>query len=493
MSGATLGRSATVSPLGDLLRLLTLPVLGFVFFGVGIAVGIPSNRIPLLGMAVATGMLVLSPIVLDSVRPPGRRHLLLSIFSLAYLFHFVVPVFVEYLGSSGYAPETFAHLRGLTPEDIAWGELTIFVGHAALLVGYVLPLGRAAARALPGMQREWSHDATLAVALFMIPLGWAVFLASQFGLIPKRAGSGVLGTLASATNYGLALLAICYLRHRSRPALVLLGLFVPPTMAFSFFTGSKELFLSPLAMVATAHITVTRRLRIWWVLGFVVAITLLYPVSEVYRDYLRGRRLSAVQVISSPHYIAGLLQRFVGTSKLGDYMAEGLLATSARFDTVAITSVIARDAGHRVPFQNGWSLGYIAISYVPRLLWPGKPETTIGRWVTTHFGSGPMIESNTGAGWVGEFYFNFGWAGVVIGMALLGAWFRWLQESFLSVNATIPSLFAGVVALFAIAHQVDGGVIGPINGVVFNLVPIVLVHLCMCAFSRPPPPLPPAV
>jgi hypothetical protein len=493
VSGATLGRPAAISPLGDLLRLLALPVFGFVIFGAGIAAGIPSNRIPMLGVACATGMLVLSPIVLDSVRPPARRHLLLSIFSLSYLLHFVVPVFVSYLGTSGYAPPSLVHLRGIGPEDITWGEFAAFVAYAALLLGYVLPIGRAAARALPRMQREWSHEATLAVALILIPVGWAVYLASQFGLIPERAGSGVLGTIASATTWGIGLLAICQLRYRSKGALALLAVFIPPTMAFNFFTGSKQLFLTPLAMVVTAHVIVTRRLRLWWIVGFVVAMTLLYPVSEIYRGYAYGRRLSAVQVISNPDYILGLMQRFVSTAKFGDYMLEGLVATGSRLDALGITSIIVRDAGTRVPYQYGWSLGYIFISYVPRILWPGKPWTTIGGWVTDHFGSGPMIQSATGPSWIGEFYFNFGWAGVVIGMALLGAWFRWLQEAFLGVDATIPALLAGLLALFALPTGIQGGVIGAINVVPFYIVPVALVHLCVRALSRPPPPLPPAV
>jgi hypothetical protein len=72
-------------------------------------------------------------------------------------------------------------------------------------------------------------------------------------------------------------------------------------------------------------------------------------------------------------------------------------------------------------------------------------------------------------------------------------WFRLLQESFLNANATIPGYLAGVVALFAIAPFVMGGVIGPINGVIYNVTPIMLTHLVVRAFTRPVPPLPPAV
>lgn len=490
MSGAALGRPAAASPVGDLLRLLSLPLIGFVAFGIGIAVGIPSNRIGLLGAAIATGMLVLSPIVLDSVRSPARRHLLLSLFSLSYLAHFVLPAFVSYLGRSGYGPETFAELRGITPEDIARGEVAVFVAFAALLVGYSLPIGRAAAGVFPKMEREWSHETALAVALLMIPLGWTVVLAGQIGILPKRAGSGVLGTVASATFFGIALLTICQLRYRSRSALALLVVLIPPSMAFNFFTSSKQLFLMPLAMVATAHIMVTRRLRIRWVAGFVVVMMLLYPVIQTYRDYLFGNRLSAIEVITSPQRAIDLMQRFVRTSEMGDYLRAGLEATSNRFDALSITSVIVRDAGDVVPFQGGWSLGYIAISYIPRLLWAGKPDTTIGQWVTDKFGSGPWIISNTGPSWVGELYFNFGWAGIAIGMLLLGVWFRLLHESFLRPDATIPALLAGVVALFSIGPTLQGQLLGPINGVVFNVTPIVVAHLVVRALTKPAPRLP---
>jgi hypothetical protein len=154
-------------------------------------------------------------------------------------------------------------------------------------------------------------------------------------------------------------------------------------------------------------------------------------------------------------------------------------------------SVIVRDAGTRVPFQGGWSLAYIPAAYVPRLLWPGKPKFTTGGWVTANFGYGPHIESSTGATWMGELYFNFGWTGILVGMTLLGVWFRFLQESFLRIDATIPAMLAGVVAVLTLATGVEGTMLGATNTVIFNVAPIMLMHLVVRTITPPPARLPP--
>src|SRR5262249_54705167 len=172
-----------------------------------------------------------------------------------------------------------------------------------------------------------------------------------------------------------------------------------------------------------------RRLRVWWVAGFLLVMALFYPVAQVYRDYMFGNRLSAVQVIANPERALGLMARFTSSANPTEYLQGGIETTAHRLDGMQMLSAILRDAGTRVPFQGGWSLAYIPAAYVPRLLWPGKPKFTTGQWVTDHFGYGPYIRSSTGATWMGELYYNFGWTGILVGMTLIGVWFRFLQES----------------------------------------------------------------
>jgi hypothetical protein len=175
--------------------------------------------------------------------------------------------------------------------------------------------------------------------------------------------------------------------------------------------------------------------------------------------------------------VIGLLSSFAGGSEISNYFMQGLLSTGARLDMLGITSLIVRDTPSVVPYQGGWSLGYIPISFIPRILWEGKPEFRIGGWVTANYGGGPHIISSTGPGWIGELYFNFGLAGVIIGMLFIGTLFRTLHETLFRADATIPALLACVVVLWTTCPTMEGTLLTPISGGIFRLTPILLTHL----------------
>jgi hypothetical protein len=473
-----------------LLQLFTLPILGFLAFGIGLAIGIRSDCIPLFGLAIATGVTALMVVAIDRTLPRERRNLLLSIWSFAYVCFMVVPVFVFYLSDWGYQPEHSPNPIPLTPRDTTRAMLVAFVSYLMLLGGYALPIGRWLSVVVPRMRREWSAETAIGVALITLPLGWAVVMLNQFGLLPQRAGSGVLGAIAQGASFGIGLIVLAWRRYNSRLAFLLLCIVIPPTMAFNFFTGSKGLFLMPLVLITMVHVIITRRLRVWWILAFLALMSAFYPVSKAYREYMYARGLRAVEVIANPAAAFRLIGSF-GDADPVEYLKSGLQTTAARLDGLGILSVIVRDSGNRVPYQGGWSIAYIPMGYVPRLLWPGKPRFTTGAWVTANFGYGAHIESSTGSTWMGEFYYNFGWLGVIFGMLLLGIWFRFLQESFLGIHATIPAMLAGIVTILTLSSGLGGDLLGATNMVIFNIAPIMLAHLVISYVTPRPTRLPP--
>ena len=495
MSETAIARPALTPPsLGSLASVLAVPALGIAGFGVATAV-LPSDRIALVGLSIATLTLILVVVAIDRSRPRERRNLLLTIFSFSYAVFFVVPVFLYYAGEIGYIHEISPNPSPipLTPADVARGTLAVLLGYVALLLGYTLPLGKVISHIVPRMRREWSAEAAIGVALVTIPMGWSVIFASQFRLIPRELGNGVLGVIASGTSVGIALLAICYQRYRSPAALLLLALVIPPTMFFNFFTSSKMLFVLPIVMVVVVHVIVTRRLRVWWIAGFLVLMALFYPVAQFYRDllYSTGERNFVLHMVTRPAQIFKLLGAFVSSFHLADYFWTGMDATFRRLEGLSILTVIVRDTGSRVPFQGGWSIAQIAIAYIPRVLWPGKPVVGTGGFITEYYGYGPGLETSTGSTWLGEFYMNFGWMGIAIGMTVIGVFFRFLQESFLGTDATIPAMLVGVVALLSLSANIGGDLVVSFNTVGFAIAPVVLAHLFVRTLTPRPARLPP--
>ena len=466
--------------LAMMLLMFALPALVLMGSGAGIAAGVRGGELAILALALLTGAIALIPLILDVGRPYQRRHILLTFTALAFIGNFVVPVFTTYFFYDVVANSEYLvklDLKAIRPVDIVNGQIAVLVSLVLMFAGYAVPVGRLVRSGIWMPRRDWTHQTTLMMAAFMIPLGWMLFLASTFGILPKRVGSGFVGMIANSTYVGLAVLMLSYLRYRSRGALWMLLLLIPPSMAFNFLSGSKTAFFSPPAVVLVAYIVVKRRIAIRWIVAAVAAVILIYPIAEFQRRViLRGNTQGAAYALRKPVEMVSRISRFVGSQEIGDYLMQGIQATSRRSDGLGILSAIVRDCPSHVPYQGGWTIGYIALSFVPRIVWADKPDMTTGLWVTANFGSGPGIASHTAPTWIGELYFNFGWPGIVIGMLLMGVFTRAIHELLFLTNSPTPAQILAIVVLFAFPQSLQAQLLGAVNSVLFGAMPIVLAH-----------------
>jgi hypothetical protein len=474
-------------PLYLMLAITILPVLVLIGVGLGLALGVRGTNIQVLALALIMLGVALIPLMLDFGRLPEQRHLLLFFLMLSWMAFFVFPVFTTYFFADVFLGERelgLLDLEALHPADIARGQTVVLVGLLAMLLGYAIPLGRLVPGGVPRPRRDWSMHSALIVALLTIPLGWMITLSWQFGLLPSRVGSGFVGWLGTSTYFGIALLMLVYLRYRSFAALALLGLLIPPTMAFNYMSGSRGIFFAPLAVTIIAYIVVKRRIQYRWIAVAFVTISIFYPVVEFQRQViLQGNTRGMAWALMRPVEVVTKTTRFVGSQNFGAILQKGTASMMVRFDGLGIASVIVRDCPSRVPFQGGWTIGQIFVSYIPRLVWKNKPLMTSGGWVTEKFAGGPGIMSSTGATWIGEFWFNFGWPGIVLGMLVIGIFFRVLHEMLFRPNAVMPAQMMAVITLFTVPPTLGGALIGPINGVVFGSMPLVLMHLSVRVMS----------
>ncbi len=464
----------------SLMMLVALPLLVVFGIGLGMALGVRGNDTTLVALALLSGSIALVPLILDVGRRYDRRHLLLTFTCLSFVMNFTVSVFTTYFSATSVVQIDdlgVLDLRAIRPADIIYGQIAALAGLGVMLAGYCLPIGNLFRGSFLVPQRDWTYRAALTVAALMIPVGWIIFFASAFGFLPARVGSGFIGTISNSTYVGLALLMLVYLRHGSRAAWWMMVLLIPPSMALNFLGGSKTALLSPPAVVAVAYIVVKRRIAIRWVMVAFAAVIIIYPIAEFQRRViLRDNTKGAAYALRRPVEMISRITKFAGSYQFGDYLRQGVEATSRRSDGLGILSVILRECPGQVPFQGGWTLGYIALSYVPRIVWADKPDMTTGQWVTDHFAGGPDIRSSTAPTWVGELYFNFGWPGIVIGMLLMGVFMRVLHELLFAKNATLPTQILALVVLFAFPQSLQAALIGAVNAVFFAAMPLVLAH-----------------
>lgn len=474
--------SDRVSMLNAVMTILGVAGACLVVLMTALIAQISGDELSMVALAMVMTIVFTVPILIDRARPPAERHMLISLCALGHWAYFAVPVFTQYffldVDSDG-----FTRLRNIAPPVIVQGQIAVIVAVVSMYVGYFYPLSATVGRALPKPIYEWPHNTAIIIAVLTVGIGWTITIGSQLGFIPRSFGSGALGAVATGSYFGVGLLAILHARFRSRPAISLIWLVIPPAMAIAFLTGSKRFMLAPMMLAALGYYVVNRRIDLRWIvvgLGFVLV---LYPISQFWREIvLAGNQLGMGDVLQNPARALSLISSFASTIDPGDYFLRGLQSTTARLDALGIVATIVRDTPGRVDYQGGWTLLHVPISFIPRVIWADKPLLSIGQWITDNYGAGGDIRSNTGSSWIGEFYLNFGYAGVIVGMGVIGAYFRFLHEMFFRVN-TVPAQLSCLVILWATCTTIEMNLIAPFNGVIFTLFLVFFGHLAARMFG----------
>ena len=472
--------------------LVLMPALVMLGLAAGLAAGVRGIDVLELILALVTTAVALIPLVLDQARRPSERHVMLSTFTLVFIGGFVLPVLVIFIPAEGPTEAPSFSWSNLYPIDIVRGQLATLLGLICLLLGYMSPVGKALSRSAPRFRYDWPPGATLAVAMLIIPLGWAIMLAGFAGIDISGVGSGFVSVIGSSYQFGLALLAIAYFRYRSRIALVLLLTVAPLTSFFGLFTGSKSAMLIPGLMIMLTVVLVRRRIALRWVALAILAGSLVFPVARFVReDLLVHNTLSPAAALRNPVGTLSRVGKFLTTSEPGVYFVEGLVSVVARLDCIGAASVLIRDTPRVAPFQYGKTLGLFFVAFIPRIIWPGKPTITIGRYITDVYGSGPEIESSTAPTQLGEFFINFGYPGIIVGMLMYGILLRFAHEILLCGKPTTPGYFVAVVVLLRLGLGFQGDTANNFAVTVMVIVPIIVAHFAVLmlfpARARPRP------
>lgn len=217
------------------------------------------------------------------------------------------------------------------------------------------------------------------------------------------------------------------------------GLLALNAVALPFYSSSRAGVAFILAVAVAVDIGVRRRMPSILAVGVGVIGTLL---TLVVMTLLRGNDEASLG--ASEDLLLGLQDLLVLNRNFGDFFT-----LSHILDAVPVPLEWAR--GSTIA-------GYI-VAPIPRSVWPEKPLISVGPTIGYYvYGN---ERSGVPPGWFGEWYWNFGILGFIVGAIGLGLVLKYLAASISGVNyrnTVLVVIFA--VAFFRLGYFALGGGIG---------------------------------
>jgi hypothetical protein len=264
--------------------------------------------------------------------------------------------------------------------------------------------------------------------------------------------------------------AICKRDRRLAQQWLLCGLFFPfSTIINAGFLGFGVVALLPVVIFSLVFL-VRKNLFKLAVLGTLGGYLLL----SVFVTYMRDRTEIRKAVWKSQDFserfsrVASTFSNFEFFSPHND---DHLKAMDARLNQNWLVGAAVVHTESTEEWAAGDTLRDAALGFIPRLLWPDKPEAGSGDLVSKYTGIEFDQSTSVGIGQVMEFYVNYGTPMVVLGFFIWGGVLAWLDT--ICVRALSSGNIARFITTFMIGLPmlaIGGSLLEVVAGVTGSLV-----------------------
>lgn len=376
-------------------------------------------------------------------------------FALFYFAHFGVRAIYDLIFGSP--------ILGLGPgaKDVGLLNAALgvsIIGLLAFWIGYHARLGKVVAHALPVLPKKWNQPIALFSALLFLIFGWSlrIFFITQAGglgawlevnkyeMLAQAKGTVYLSILANLAKIGLFVIFILARVRKHSIYWLLFTAFLMPELAYEFFSGSRaQVVFVLLGLLICFYMTSKRGHEVSmklgkWIVILVALAVILFPLLSV----LRGG-------VTEPQMVLDYSSVFW---KDPMKLFELIWARQHGLDSLGI---LIERVPKEEPFTMGSELLLVLVAWIPRAFWPEKPTISLGKIFYEKFYP-PIFHEGTAVATTlpGEFYWDLGLIGVIIGMMLIGViWqilFKYLVyplgnlSNILVVSIMFPTFFVAV-------------------------------------------------
>lgn len=382
------------------------------------------------------------------------------------------------------SPAKFLMLMGKPPIFLLVGIIPLYIGFIFFVFGYVYPV-----KPLADWSRKKIYNEEVSLKKF-IPVTIIITLISMYTAFEFFKKTGVDFGALSADD----------LSKKRRFELDGGAGYA----ALGYYKMVMDL-IEPLFYIALMFMIINKR-KIWSFLGFLTLVlgllNLIYPIIESIRTnalyvlintgliiyYLKGGikikdLLKVVGTASVILFLMTTLRSSNNTKRTVTAVSTNPLAImvgTTNFAGVDKTAQIIDGIPDKLPYQFGESLVYWLTSPIPRTWWPDKPAISYGLIIGEKiYGKRDFDDPGGGIppGYVAEMYLNFGYAGIVLGMFLMGLIFKLFYDAYAkNRKASTYAMLVFVIVFVPLSLKLIGGDFsGVITKVIKGVVSIYII------------------
>ncbi len=367
---------------------------------------------------------------------------------LVYGIYFSVPIFFPF--------DPFISFRYVSEAARLQSLYAVLAGLFSLLIAFYKLPKRVWSSWTPQLRPvDWSAPLAASVALGLSVLGIIANIASTFAVVPETFRAGF--TFASQFSL-LSISILLYLQLRGQLPILsqwALWVFIIPTQ---LMVDVSLGFMYPLIrdgfMMLMVYLFVKKSIPWLKLIPALMLVTaFLLSKSEFRKIVWTGGSSGPLE---SASVYARIIQDTVLVSN-SETLTKSLGQLTSRVDNGTLLAHVIEQTPRNVPYWEGESYLGILWRFIPRFIWQDKPIEQLGQTFGHRYNILGTADTNTS--WnmpqIVEMFANFGWAGVIVGMGLLGCIYNFLGH-FLEHNQADEWGKLSAIVIYTSLLQVDG-------------------------------------
>ena len=399
-------------------------------------------------------------------------------------FPIVSLIYALYYGFSRFVPyDVYPRLIGVPEQYITEASLLSFLSVAILVGSYHLWPARIRIKEIQPLSMYWSEQRARVVALALAPIGIGA-------TVPILAGyEGAAAQLVSfASNLSFVAIAILfYLQIHKKLSIgyltVLWGGLIPLTILINLSSGFLWTDIRLIVLLFMLYFAAKRAIPWRFVVVAIAIALILVPAMALKHEYRQTYGVGGEELgINSLEDAVDRGVLFVDTVG-GSFVQQGLqvyetaASTSiSRVDAIQLFAYVLERTPETTPFLNGETYSDAPWKFVPRFIYPNKPEPNWGQLFGHRYGLLDPQDYDTSVNMpqMIEMYVNFGVLGLVIGMFLLAQLYRFLSYLLNHQGAGEWITISGAV-IFSSLINIESNFLLVFGGIVQWIVPLYLL------------------